>query len=159
MSETSVAVPASASAATQAYILFGVAGTTYAIKSHEVLHIEMIEHVTPVPNAPAFVEGVVFSRGQVVPVINLRARFGFERGAITLRSRLLVVQHESRRVGLLADESREFIRISETAIRPPQEAIGGLSGNYLEGVATLGARIVLVLSVRELVEAVPNALS
>ena len=159
MSETSVAVPASAPAATQAYILFGVAGTTYAIKSHEVLHIEMIEHVTPVPNAPAFVEGVVFSRGQVVPVINLRARFGFERGAITLRSRLLVVQHESRRVGLLADESREFIRISETAIRPPQEAIGGLSGNYLEGVATLGARIVLVLSVRELVEAVPNALS
>ena len=159
MSETRVAVPESAPAATQTYILFGVAGTTYAIKSHEVLHIEMIEHVTPVPNAPAFVEGVVFSRGQVVPVINLRARFGFERGAITLRSRLLVVQHESRRVGLLADESREFIRINETAIRPPQEAIGGLSGNYLEGVATLGARIVLVLSVRELVETVPNALS
>jgi purine-binding chemotaxis protein CheW len=159
MSETSVAVPESAPAATQTYILFGVAGTTYAIKSQQVLHIEMIEHVTPVPNAPAFVEGVVFSRGQVVPVINLRARFGFERGAITLRSRLLVVQHETRRVGLLADESREFIRISDTAIRPPQEAIGGLSGNYLEGVASLGARIVLVLNVRELVETVPTALS
>jgi len=158
MSETSVAAP-EAAAAVQSYILFGVAGTTYAIRSHQVLHIEMIDHVTPVPNAPVFVEGVVFSRGQVVPVINLRARFGFERAGITLRSRLLVVQHEGRRVGLLADESREFIRISETAIRPPQEAIGGLSGNYLEGVATLGARIVLVLSVRELVEAVPNALS
>jgi purine-binding chemotaxis protein CheW len=159
MSETSVAVPESTPTATQTYILFGVAGTTYAIKSQQVLHIEMIEHVTPVPNAPAFVEGVVFSRGQVVPVINLRARFGFERGAITLRSRLLVVQHETRRVGLLADESREFIRISDTAIRPPQEAIGGLSGNYLEGVASLGARIVLVLNVRELVEMVPTALS
>jgi purine-binding chemotaxis protein CheW len=158
MSETSVAAPAAA-AAVQSYILFGVAGTTYAIRSQQVLHIEMIDHVTPVPNAPVFVEGVVFSRGQVVPVINLRARFGFERAAITLRSRLLVVQHEGRRVGLLADESREFIRISETAIRPPQEAIGGLSGNYLEGVATLGERIVLVLSVRELVETVPTALS
>jgi len=88
MSETSVAVPETAGAA-QAYILFGVAGTTYAIRSHEVLHVEMIEHVTPVPNAPAFVEGVVFSRGQVVPVINLRARFGFERAAMTQRSRLL----------------------------------------------------------------------
>jgi chemotaxis signal transduction protein len=158
MSETSVAAP-EAAAAVQSYILFGVAGTTYAIRSHQVLHIEMIDHVTPVPNAPVFVEGVVFSRGQVVPVINLRARFGFERAAITLRSRLLVVQHEGRRVGLLADESREFIRISETAIRPPQEAIGGLSGNYLDGVATLGDRIVLVLSVRELVERVPTALS
>ena len=159
MSETSVAVPESAPAATQAYILFGVAGTTYAIKSQQVLHIEMIEHVTPVPNAPAFVEGVVFSRGQVVPVINLRARFGFERAAVTLRSRLLVVQHESRRVGLLADESREFIRISEASIKPPQEAIGGLSGNYLDGVATLGQRIVLVLNVREIVETVPTALA
>jgi chemotaxis signal transduction protein len=155
MSETHLAVPAAAAA--QTYILFGVAGTTYAIKSHEVLHIEMLEHVTPVPNAPPFVEGVVFSRGQVVPVINLRARFGFERAAATLRSRLLVVQHGSRRVGLLADESREFIRISDASIRPPQEAIAGLSGNYLDGVATLGQRIVLVLNVREIVETAPTA--
>jgi chemotaxis signal transduction protein len=159
MSETSVAAPESTPSASQTYILFGVAGTTYAIKSHDVLHIEMIEHVTPVPNAPAFVEGVVFSRGQVVPVINLRARFGFERGGVTLRSRLLVVQHGTRRIGLLADESREFIRISDAAIKPPQEAIGGLSGNYLEGVAALGQRIVLVLSVRDIVEAVPAAVA
>jgi chemotaxis signal transduction protein len=158
MSETSVAVPESAPAVTQTYILFGVAGTTYAIRSQEVLHIEMVEHVTPVPNATAFVEGVVFSRGQVVPVINLRARFGFERTPVTLRSRLLVVQHEHRRVGLLADESREFIRISDAAITPPQEAIGGLSGNYLAGVATLGQRIVLVLNVREIVETAPATL-
>jgi chemotaxis signal transduction protein len=159
MSETSVAAPASAPAAAQTYILFGVAGTTYALRSQDVLHIEMIDHVTPVPNAPGFVEGVVFSRGQVVPVINLRARFGFERATVTLRSRLLVVQHEGRRVGLLADESREFIRISDAAVKPPQEAIGGLSGNYLDGVATLGERIVLVLNVREIVETMPTAVS
>ena len=120
MSEASVATPESAGAASQAYILFGVAGTTYALASDHVVHIDMLEHVTPVPNAPAFVEGVVFSRGQVVPVINLRARFGFERANVSPRSRLLVVQHEGRRVGLLADESREFVRISESAIRPPQ---------------------------------------
>ena len=159
MSETIVAAPASTPAGQQAYILFGVAGTTYALKSHDVLHIEMIDHITPVPNAPGFVEGVVFSRGQVVPVINLRARFGFERAGVTPRNRLLVVQHGARRVGLLADESREFIRISETAIKPPQDAIGGLSGNYLDGVATLGERIVLILSVREIVETVPTALA
>jgi len=159
MSETTVAAPEPAPAAVQSYILFVVAGTTYALKSQDVLHVEMLEHVTPVPNAAAFVEGVVFSRGQVVPVINLRARFGFERAARTLRSRLLVVQHAGRRIGLLSDESREFTRISDAAIKPPQEAIGGLSGNYLEGIATLGERIVLVLSVREIVETVPTALA
>jgi purine-binding chemotaxis protein CheW len=142
---------------TETYILFGVAGTTYAVRSQQVLHMEMIEHVTPVPNAPHFVEGVVFSRGQVVPVINLRARFGFERAPITLRTRLLVTQSDTRRVGLLVDEAREFIPIAEAAIQPPNQAITGLSGQYLEGIATLGERIVLILNIREVVESVPTA--
>jgi len=139
------------------YILFNVAGTTYAVRSQDVLHMEMIEHITPVPNAPAFVEGVVFSRGQVVPVMNLRRRFGFDRQDLDLRTRLIVVQNEGRRVGLLVDEAREFITIADSAVHPPNEAIGGLSGNYLDGVATLGERIVLILNIREVVEAIPIA--
>jgi chemotaxis signal transduction protein len=149
--------PVDASRARQSYILFGVAGTSYAIRSDQVLHMEMVEHVTPVPNAPPFVEGVVFSRGQVVPVINLRARFGFDRKGLDLRTRLLVVQDEGRQVGLLADEAREFINVADAAIQPPNEAIGGLSGNYVEGIATLGERIVLILSVREIVDTIPTA--
>ena len=139
------------------YILFTVAGTTYALRSQQVLHMEMVEHVTPVPNAPPFVEGVVFSRGQVVPVINLRARFGFDRTPLDLRTRLIVVQDGGRRVALLADTAREFITIADSAVHPPHDAIGGLSGSYLEGVATLGERIVLILNIREVVEALPIA--
>jgi purine-binding chemotaxis protein CheW len=148
---------AGAPGARRSYILFGVAGTSYAIRSDQVLHMEMVEHVTPVPNAPPYVEGVVFSRGQVVPVINLRARFGFDRAGLDLRTRLLVVQDEGRRLGLLADDAREFISIADAAIQPPNEAIGGLSGNYVEGIATLGERIVLILSVRDVVETIPAA--
>ena len=141
----------------QTYVLFGVAGTSYAIRSQQVLHMEMIDSVTAVPNAPGFVQGVVFSRGQVVPVINLRSRFGFERVPLDVRSRLLVVQHDGRSLGLLADEAREFIAIAESSIQPPNEAIGGLSGNYIEGVATLGDRIVLILNIREVVDTIPIA--
>jgi len=158
MSETSVASTETPQAsAPHTYILITVAGTTYAVRSHHVLHMEMVEHVTPVPNAPVFVEGVVFSRGYVVPVVNLRARFGFERSKVDLRSRLLVVQNEGRRVALLADEAREFIAIADSSVHPPNEAIGGLSGNYLDGVATLGERIVLILNIREVVETIPTA--
>lgn len=139
------------------YILFGVAGTTYALRSDQVLHMEMVEHVTAVPNAPTCVEGVVFSRGQVVPVINLRARFGFDRAPIDLRTRLLVVQIQGRRVGLMADDAREFVGIPAEAVRPPGDAIVGLSGNYLEGIATLGDRIVLILDIREVVDTLPTA--
>jgi purine-binding chemotaxis protein CheW len=139
------------------YILFNVAGTTYALRSQDVLHMEMVEHITPVPNAPAFVEGVVFSRGQVVPVINLRRRFGFDPQDMDLRTRLIVVQDQGRRVGLLVDDAREFISIADAAVHPPNDAIGGLSGNYLDGVATLGERIVLILNIREVIETLPIA--
>jgi purine-binding chemotaxis protein CheW len=139
----------------QTCIAFAVAGATYAIPSHEVQHMEMVEQVTPVPNAPPFVDGVVLSRGQVVPVVNLRARFGFERVAPDLRSRLLVIDLDGRRVALLAAEAREFLRIPAGAVRPPGDAVGGLRGNYLQGIATLGERVVLVLNVRELIEASP----
>jgi len=139
------------------YILFGVAGTSYAVPSHQVQHMEMVEQVTPVPNAPPCVEGVVFSRGQVVPVINLRARFGFDRTTVNQRTRLLVVQHGSRSVGLLADEAREFIAIPDASIQPPNDAIGNLSGRYLDGVATLGDRIVLILNIPEVVKVAPIA--
>ena len=61
------------------YVLFELAGTTYAVASGDVRQLEMVEHITPVPNAAAAVEGVVFSRGQVIPAINLRTRFGFSK--------------------------------------------------------------------------------
>lgn len=139
------------------YILFSVAGTTYAAPSRQVRHIEMVDEVTAVPNSPPSVEGVVFSRGQVVPVVNLRVRFGFERAPRDIRTRLLVVEASGRLVGLMADEAREFITIPETAVQPPGASLSGLSGNYIEGVATLGDRIVLVLDVQDVVGAAPPA--
>ncbi len=134
------------------FILFSVAGTDYALRSRDVQHVEMVEQITAVPNAAPSVQGVVFSRGTVVPVVNLRQRFGFERVPLDIRTRLLVVGEESRRVGLLVDSAREFITIPPDAIQPPHDAISGTSGRYLEGVATLGDRIVLLVSLGEVVK-------
>ncbi|MEO5804076.1 MAG: chemotaxis protein CheW [Verrucomicrobiota bacterium] len=133
---------------TDTYILFEVASTTYGVKSREVLHVEMIDQVTPVPNAPAFVDGVVFSRGQVIPAANLRVRFGFPRAPHTLRTRLLVVQSSERAVGLVVDSAREFKAIPPQTIQPPDAAIAGLSGKFLSGIATLDDRLVLLLDLR-----------
>ena len=134
------------------YILFTVAGTTYAVHSRDVQHMEMVEHVTRVPNAAPFVDGVVFSRGQVVPAVNLRARFGFERVPYDLRTRLIVVQAGGRSIGLVVDDGREFIRLDTAAIQPPQEALAGLSGRYLDGIASVGTRLVLVLNLKQLLD-------
>jgi purine-binding chemotaxis protein CheW len=128
------------------YILFMVAGTTYALPSGEVRHMEMVEGITRVPNAPSFVDGVVFSRGQVVPVVNMRARFGFERAPYDLRSRLIVVQSSGRVIGLLVDAAREFVNIPPDAIQPPLEALAGMSGRYVDGIASIGNRLILTLN-------------
>ena len=132
------------------YILFTVAGTTYALPSGEVRHMEMIDDITRVPNAPSFIDGVVFSRGEVVPVVNLRVRFGFERAAFDLRSRLIVVQSGSRLIGLAVDAAREFVAIPPELIQPPNEALSGMSGRYVEGIASMRDRLVLILNLERI---------
>ena len=134
------------------YIFFELAGTTYAVESYVIQQMEMVDHVTPVPDAPAFVDGVVFARGQVVPVVNLRARFGFPRVANDAKTRLMVVSHEGRTVGLLVDAAHEFVMVPSSTVQPPPEAVTELGGKYLAGIATLGKRVVLILKVGELLD-------
>jgi purine-binding chemotaxis protein CheW len=136
-------------ATAEPYVLCELAGTAYAIPSHAVQRMEMVEHVTPVPNAPPFVDGVVFSRGQVVPAINLRRRFGFDRVACDLKTRLVVVAHADRSVGLIVDSAREFVTIPADSIQPPPDGLAGTTGNYLGGVATLNGKVILILDVGE----------
>ena len=108
--------------------------------------IEMIADIAAVPNAHKAVEGVVFVRGQVVPAMDLRTRFGFKKIERDLRSRLVVVNTGSRVVGLIVDTAREFLKIPLSSIGPTPEAITGLSGQYLDGIAAIGQRLILILN-------------
>jgi len=135
------------SSSTIPFIFFRLADTHYAVRSDLVQQIEMIGQVTPIPNARSFVDGVVFARGQVIPVVNLRARFGFERIPVDLQTRLMVVASNGRTVGLLTDSAREFVLLAEDVIQPPPDAVSGLSGEYVAGIATVGDRLVLIVDV------------
>ena len=135
----------------ETYILFDVAGTTYGIRSRSVQQVEMVEHITPLPNSPPFVEGVVFTRGEVIPAVNLRLRFGFERTPHTMRTRLIVTNHNKRIVGLIVDSAREFMSIQTDSIQPAPHSVMETSGKYLKGIVTIGDRIVLIVDLDELV--------
>jgi purine-binding chemotaxis protein CheW len=134
------------------YILFELAGTHYAVPSDSVQQVQMVEQITPVPNAIPVVEGVVYTRGRVIPALNLRIRFGFDRIPFDLRARLVVVNVGGRVVGLLVDTAREFIRIPASSIEPPPEGITGLSGKYLEGIASIKGRLILVLNLGAVID-------
>ena len=83
------------------YIIFELNDSAYAIASADVQHVEMLDHVTPVPNTVPAVDGVVFSRGQVIPAINLRVRFGLPRQEHTARTRLIFLKVQQRVVALI----------------------------------------------------------
>ena len=134
------------------FILFELAGTTYGVRSNFVQQIELIDDVASVPNAHPAVEGVVLVRGQVIPALNLRTRFGFERIERDLRSRLVVINSGARTVGLVVDTAREFLKIPSESIEPPPEGLTGLSGHYLEGIATIAERMILILNLEAVLD-------
>ena len=134
------------SLSSEPFILFELAGTTYGVPSRLVQQIEMIDNVAPVPNAHAALDGVVLVRGQVIPALNLRRRFGFHRIERDLRSRLVVINTGTRVIGLIVDTAREFFKIPTESIEPPPEALTGLTGRYLEGIATIKERPILILN-------------
>ena len=139
---------------TDSYVLFELAGATYALLSDDIQQLEMVGQPppTPVPNAPSYVEGVVAVRGQVIPAVNLRARFGFPATPHDVRSRLLVIRAEGRTVGLIVDSAREFACIPPEAVLPLPDGLASLSGRYLRGIAHRGDRVMLVVDIRELLE-------
>lgn len=132
------------------YVLCELAGATYALRSDDIQQLEMVNPPTPVPNAPPYVDGVVSIRGQVIPAISLRARFGFPRTDHDVRSRLVIVRAAGRTVGLIVDSAREFADVPDDAIGPLPEGIGGLSGQYLRGVAHRGDRLLLIIDIPQL---------
>lgn len=132
------------------YIVCCIGSTYYAIPSSDVQQLEMLEDVTPVPNSPDFLDGVVYLRGQVVPVVNLRRRFGLERVPYDLSSRLIVVKFDARVVGLAVDSAREFLKFASDDLQPAPQSFGPPENDPLAGVLKRDERMILVLEVRRL---------
>jgi purine-binding chemotaxis protein CheW len=132
------------SAETIPHVLFELAGSVYALPSRQVLHIEMVEHISLVPNANPAIDGVVFSRGQVIPALNLLVRFGFDRQPNTARTRIIFASIHDRTVGLIVDAAREFRNFPANAIRPIEETLTGVQRKYLKSVIKQGERVILI---------------
>lgn len=127
------------------FVLFELAGSVYGIASACVRHIDMCEHVTPVPNANPAVEGIVFSRGQVIPALNLRTRFGFPRQDSSLRTRIIFAEVHDRVVGLIVDAANEFRNLPRASIHPVEQTLTGIHRRYLQAVTEVAGRLVLIL--------------
>jgi purine-binding chemotaxis protein CheW len=140
----------------ECFVLFEVSGNIWAVRSRLLQSVEMPGPVTPVPNTLPFVEGITFARGQVIPRINLRLRFGLPGIPLDVQARTMVVRSGNRTAGMLVDSARETVFIPLDTIRPREEA--GHDGppdsslRYREGTAILGSRTVSILNLEEVIE-------
>jgi purine-binding chemotaxis protein CheW len=125
------------------HVLFKVGESSYVLPASEVLEMESFTEATPVPGAAPFVAGLVQIRGRVIPVIDLRARFGLPPIARDLDSRVVVVRDGDRRVGLLADSAREVVRIPSEDFHPPPQVVTEGAAGFVSSVAQTGKRLVM----------------
>ena len=133
------------------HVVFRVDDGEYVLPASEVLHMESFTSATRVPGTLPYVAGVVQVRGRVLPVIDLRVRFGLPARAPTLDSRILVVENAGRMVALLADSAREIVRIDAAQLRPPPELIGTQAAGFVTQVAELGARFVMRVDAKQII--------
>lgn len=118
----------------------------------DILQIERILRYTPpapLPKAPPFLEGVVQYEGGAVPVVDLRKRFELE-APIREETRLMVLDLEDQRIGVLVDEVREVMRVDSTTITAPGPMVSGLAAAYIAGIITRPARTIIILNARRL---------
>jgi purine-binding chemotaxis protein CheW len=128
-----------------------VAGAEYVLPASAVLHLESFEGATKVPGTADAVAGLLHSRGQLIPVVDLRVRFGLPAGARSLDSRVIVVQVKSRTVGLLVDSAREVLDLDEGAFHDPPELINEQAAGLIQAVAQTAERIVILLDLPKLI--------
>jgi purine-binding chemotaxis protein CheW len=142
---------------TALYVVFKVADAEYVLPAADVLHMESYEGATRVPGAPEYVAGLMQVRRRVIPVVNLRLRFGLPTIEPSLGSRVVVVQAGERAVGLIADSAREVTRIADDDFRPPPELITQQSAGYVIKVAQAGARLLMLVDFHKVIgEEVPH---
>jgi purine-binding chemotaxis protein CheW len=144
---------------------FRIGGEDYAIDIMRVREIIQPLPITPVPRAPAFVEGVIRLRGEVIPVVDVRKRFGLAASAPTRKTKFLVVHVAGRRLGLVVDEVTEVVRLPRGDLRPAPSLVGLDAPRFFLGVCggeqapaaggrrgSSAARLRLLLNVKALLD-------
>lgn len=131
------------------HVLFQVGGTDYVVPAADVIQMESFAGATHVPGAPPHVAGLVQLRGQVLPVIDLRVRFGLAPVERTGDSRIVVVAEGERRVALLVDRGREVVDLRPDEFHVPPELVSEQAAGYVRSIARRGERVLMLLDLEK----------
>lgn len=128
-------------------VSFKLDGDLFGLEITKVREIILITDITRIPETPDFLLGLINLRSAVIPVIDLRVRFGMPRAEQSDESRIMVLQANGRTVGILVDAVSEVLRVRQDQIAPPPPTIAGLGRDYLNGLVNLDDSLLILLDI------------
>jgi len=126
-------------------VSFRLGGEEYGVDISQVQEIIRLVEITHVPRAPKFMEGVINLRGQLIPIIDLRTRFGMPRIEPTKSTRIIVTEIGTKRVGIIVDSVSEVLNLPLENVEEAPEMIAGVGTEYIQGVGKLDDRLIILL--------------
>jgi len=128
------------------FISFSVGEEEYGLELLRVKEVIRVRQITRLPKAPSFVKGIINLRGDVIPIIDLRDKFGLEAKEATATTRVIVVEVEAKLMGMVVDSASQVVRIPADQIDPPPPVLGGFSQEFITGVGKIDDRLIILLN-------------
>ena len=130
-------------------VSFRLAREEYGVDIMHVQEIILIGQVTEMPQVPDYVRGLINLRGHVIPIIDLRVRFGLEVSEQTEHSRIIVLNVNKKTVGIVVDEVDEVLRINSDQIEPAPPGIAGIGQQYVSGLVKFDNKLLILLRIEQ----------
>ncbi len=128
-------------------VSFRLADEEYGIEITKIREIILMGEITQVPETPHYVKGLINLRSTVIPVVDLRTRFGLPEGELTDESRIMVLHVGAKTIGIIVDAVSEVLRVTQDQIAPPPSTVAGLGQEYLTGLVKLEERLLIMLEI------------
>jgi purine-binding chemotaxis protein CheW len=129
---------------------FRIGNETFGVRIASVREIVRVPEITSVPSAPDTVEGVINLRGKIIPVMDLRKRFGHVDIQPDKKNRILVVELQNKLIGLIVNAASEVLKIPPSEIEAPGSVFAEGESSYVTGVGKLKGRLIILLDVSKL---------
>ena len=126
-------------------VIFGLGREEFAVEVTQVREIMRMEEITRMPKSPPFVEGIINLRGQIIAVIDLAKRLNLETSERDGETRIIVVEAEDIKVGMIVGSVSEVLRVSSGAVEPSPTLAADVSAAYLQGVVKQDNRLIILL--------------
>lgn len=140
------------------YLTFTLGNEEYGVDILRVQEIRRYDTVTRVPNAPGFVKGVINLRGTIVPVVDMRLRFGLGEPRYDTLTVMIILNIHRRVVGMVVDSVSDVLSLDRQNIKPPPEFGSTLDTRYISGLAAEGERMLILVDIERLMSSPEMAL-